>query len=179
MSDLSSWLSTFRQSAFRLETRDLYDVPQEEEWFASFRRGEGLPELTPENDSWLKLVSDHCRAGRRMQRVHLVSHPLSEYCRFELAMYAQSVAAGEEIRILERGQLFKVLSAQQRDKPNRASLQTDFWLFDSRVAVLMDYDDKGRFLRTRDATDPNPYLEIADFTLTHSVHLDEYLARTK
>jgi hypothetical protein len=162
-----------------LETRDLYTVPQEEEWFAQFRRGHGIPALSPENDSWLKLINEHYRQGKRMQRVHILSHPLSEYCRFELAMYAQSVAAGEEIRILDRTELFKVLSAQYLDSGKLSALQTDFWLFDRRVVVVLDYDDKGRFLRTRDATDPNPYMEIAEFTLTHSVHLDEYLARTK
>jgi hypothetical protein len=168
MSDLASWLSTFRQSAFRLETRDLYTVPQEEAWFAAFRRGEGLPELTPENDSWLKLVSDHCRNGKRMQRVHIVSHPLTDYCRFELAMYVSSVVAGEEIRVLERSARAEV-----------QALETDFWLFDDSTVIVLDYDDHGRFLRAREAPDHRFYREIAEFTLTHSIHLDEYLTRTK
>jgi len=168
MSDLSSWLSTFRQRAFRLETRDHYDVPQEAEWFHAFLRGDGLPDLSPENDSWLKLVSDHCSSGKRMQRVHIVSQPLSDYCRFELAMYASSVAAGEEIRILERDQM-----------PKLRRMQEDFWLFDDAAVVVLDYDENGRFQGTKDAKDLTHYREVASLTLTHSIHLDEYLARTK
>jgi hypothetical protein len=167
MSDLPSLLSSFRQRAFRLETRDHYDVPQEADWFQAFLRGEGIPELSPENDSWLKLVSGHCRTGKRMQRVHIVSQPLTDYCRFELAMCVSSVGAGEEIRIIERDQM-----------PELRRMQEDFWLFDDAVVIVLDYDDNGRFLGTRVAEDLTYYREVANLTLTHSIHLDEYLART-
>jgi hypothetical protein len=168
MSDLPSWLSTFRQSAFRLETRDHYDVPQESDWFQAFLRGEGIPELTPENDSWLKLVHGHCRSGKRMQRVHIVSQPLTDYCRFELSLCVASVAAGEEIRIIERGQL-----------PELVDMREDFWLFDDQAAIVLDYDENGRFLGTKEVEDLTLYREVARITLTHSIHLDEYLTRTK
>jgi hypothetical protein len=168
MSDLPNWLATFRQSAFRLETRDHYDVPQEADWFQAFLRGEGIPQLTPETDSWLKLVHGHCRSGRRMQRVHIVSQPLTDYCRFELTMYLSSVAVGEEIRIIERGQL-----------PELDGMREDFWLFDNAAVIVLDYDDHGRFLGTKEAKDLTIYRGVARITLTHSIHLDEYLARTK
>jgi hypothetical protein len=168
MSDLPSWLTSFRQRAFRLETRDHYDVPQEADWFQAFLRNEGIPDLTPENDSWLRMVSGHCRTGKRMQRVHIVSQPLTDYCRFELAMYVSSVAAGEEIRILERGEI-----------PELEDMREDFWLFDDAVVIILDYDGNGRFLDSRVAQDVAHYREVASLTLTHAIHLDEYLARTK
>lgn len=67
-----------------------------------------------------------------MRRVHVVSHPLTEYVRFELALQqAYSVPAGERVRVVSAGLHPELARAD------------DFWLLDDRVDVRLIYDDAG------------------------------------
>jgi hypothetical protein len=158
--ELGALLKSFRRSAFRLETLARYTVPQEEEWFAEWRRTGKLPELTPDNDPWLKMVKGHCGAGKKMQRVRVVSSPLTDYERFELSLFPPSVAAGEEIRVIQRS---LVVQTQ------------DFWLFDESTAVMLRYDDTGRFQGVEDGT-ATICCQHRDRHLAQSIPLEEYLA---
>jgi hypothetical protein len=158
--DLGALLQNFRQSAFRLETLAHYTVPQEEEWFAEWRQTGKLPELTPDNDSWLRMVRDHCAAGKKMRRVRVVSSPLTDYERFELSLFPPSVAAGEEIRVVQRSAVVRT---------------ADFWLFDESTAVMLRYDETGRFQGVEDGT-ASTCCRHRDRVLAQSIPLEEYLA---
>ena len=160
MTDLAALLKTFRHSAFRLETLGHYTVPQEAEWFATWRRTGRLPELTPDNDSWLRMVRDHTRAGRVMQRVRVVSTPLTDYERFELALFPPSLDAGEDIRVISRSVV---------------GVSEDFWLFDAQTAVMLRYDSAGSFLRAEPGQ-PGLCQRRCEETLAQSIPLKEYLA---
>src|SRR5207302_5571702 len=93
---------------------------------------------------WMGLIADALAAGRRMERVHVVKEPLTEYLRYELEWgYADSVEAGEDIRILP------VADDWPDDLPRFA-----FWLFDSRRSAVMHYDDQRRFLGAELREDP-------------------------
>ena len=160
MTDLAALFRNFRRSAFRLETLERYTVPQEAEWFATWRRTGRLPELTPDNDSWLRMVRDHTRAGRVMQRVRVVSTPLTDYERFELALFPPSLEAGEDIRVISR---------------STVRISEDFWLFDSQTAVMLRYDPAGRFL-SAEPGQPSLCQRRCDEALAQSIPLKEYLA---
>jgi hypothetical protein len=160
VTDLGALLQNFRRSAFRLETLERYTVPQEAEWFATWRRTGKLPELTPENDSWLRMVRDHTRAGRVMQRVRVVSNPLTDYERFELALFPPSLEAGEDIRVISRSAI---------------RVSEDFWLFDSQTAVMLRYDSTGTFLGAEPGQ-PDLCQRRCDEVLAQSIPLKEYLA---
>jgi hypothetical protein len=167
VTDLRWWLRSFQRSAFRLEALPAYHVPQEAEWFAEWQRSGRLPELTPDNDSWCKLVREAKSAGRLMQRVRVVSSPLTDYERFELAMFRDSVAAGEDIRIAERRVITEFDDL------------TDFWAFDGQV-ILLHYDPVGRFLGTDHINDAVAIVacqRIRDTALSRSIRLQEYLAK--
>src|SRR5207245_5369176 len=41
------------------------------------------------------------KSGRHVGRVHVVDQPLSPYVRYELAVYAENVSAGEDVRIAD------------------------------------------------------------------------------
>ncbi len=60
--------------------------------------------------------------------------PLSGYLRWELAVQAASVAAGEDIRIVDLD-----------EHPQLGGLD-DFWLLDDRVGMRMRYDPDGRLI---------------------------------
>jgi hypothetical protein len=118
----------YRHTAFRLETRERYNEPEEAEPLARFLAGE--PDYGW-NEDWAVMIRKHAASGRRMQRVRIVSEPHSDYTRFGLDLARVNVAAGEDIRYLPRGQVAGL------DLPDH-----DFWLIDStRLAVLRFGDD--------------------------------------
>jgi len=158
MPDLAWWLQNFERSAFRLETLPEYNVPQEAEMLAKFKRGE--PVDLPDDHPWLERVRHHCRAGKLMRRVRVVTYPLTDYLRMEMAWYRKSVEAGEDIRITE------------------TRLSGDFWLFDDQTVVVLHYDSEGRFTgTTTEQGSLTRYLSIRDRALAESMELSAYTAR--
>jgi hypothetical protein len=159
MADLAWWLANFQASAFRLETRPVYSVPQEAEMLAAFRRAGSLPDLT--DHPWVKRVSEHCGGGKRMERVRVVSRPMTDYERFELSLYPHSHAAGEDIRICDGGRLG----------------DQDFWLFDNHTVILLHYDAEGRFQGFDFELDRTEhYRRMRELALSRSITLQEFLA---
>ncbi|MGH3521323.1 MAG: DUF6879 family protein [Mycobacterium sp.] len=70
-----------------------------------------------ENNGWLAELASHVAAGRRRYRVLVVDRLLTEYLRYELAAFADNVAAGEEV--------FVVLREADR---RLIALTEDFWM---------------------------------------------------
>jgi len=165
MSDLNlgAVLRSFRRSAWRLEARDHYESAPEHRALAEWRARRPVP---PRTDGWLELVTDHVRAGRSIGRVHVVSRPLSEYVQFELALYAQHTAVGEQVAIADRS----------LDRDHLATLRQDFWIFDETTVALMHYDDAGRFLQATDASDHlEEYLHLQQMALNAAVPLHAWI----
>lgn len=135
--DDQGWLNLFEgisQSWFRLETLQVYAVDYEDEGQADFHQT-GQVDETP--NPWRQMIRRHTDAGRRLQRVHIFEEPLTEYLRYELAIYALNSAAGEDTRLIP---------TPAGRWPDDLPKATDFWLFDDRDVWDMDYDAEGRFL---------------------------------
>jgi hypothetical protein len=132
----------FNASAFRLETRQDYagaTGPRYDIW----RRGQPMSERSPRTDPWLARVAATTNAGKRWQRAHIIDQPLTEYMHYELALYAQNAAAGEDVRIVDR-----------TVHPMLSLLTEDFWLFDADKltskrahAVFLEFDARGYPIR--------------------------------
>lgn len=85
-----------------------------------------------------------------MQRVHVVTEPLTDYVCFEVAWsYAHSVAAGEDVRIIPL--------AEGEAWPPEVPL-SDFWLFDDTELFGMRYEADGTWLGVVHLTDPGAAL---------------------
>jgi hypothetical protein len=83
-----------------LETLDQYAAGYEEEAIRRFLAGK--PPDPGFIGLWLERVAAATGAGRQMQRVHVVTEPLSDYLRYEMDGYRLTVAAGEDAGILPR-----------------------------------------------------------------------------
>lgn len=164
MPDLGWWLENFKESAFRLERCPSYNMPEEAEMLAAFKRGEKVQ--LPENHPWPPLVKRQCSAGKVMQRARVVSRPPTEYERFELSLYPHSIEAGEQICVYERGSI-----------PEIFRYEVDFWLFDNHTVYILNYDAEGHFLGTEPAYDMVTYRRIRDLALERSIPLAEFTAR--
>jgi uncharacterized protein DUF6879 len=160
---------TCRVSARRLETLQDYDVSGDEERLRAFLAGEPLPPPRQGKADDLALIADLRKRGRYVGRVHVVDRPLTDYVRYELAVYAENVAAGEDVLIADR-------SAH----PELDGLAQDFAIFDSETVVLFDYDD-GRVRGYRVASDRETVKRcVAEYDLAagKSVPLAEFMAAT-
>lgn len=152
-------------STYRLELLDQYIAESEREPFARFRAGE-TPGSTWHRP-WRDFVAESHRAGKRMERVHVVSEPPTDYVRFEMSCaYPASVEAGEDVRILPRD------TVRELNLPDH-----DYWLFDSKLVGVMDYGDDGRLLRVTLTDDPATVVRHCywrDVALHHSTPLESY-----
>jgi hypothetical protein len=131
---------TCRTSAFRLEVLQHYIVSDDKARQTAFHEGKPLPPPRQSKVDDLRLISDLRQTGREIGRVHVVTWPLSDYVRYELAVYAENVAAGEDVRI-----------ADGTGSPELAQLTTDFAIFDAETddphVILFDYTSAGELLR--------------------------------
>jgi uncharacterized protein DUF6879 len=131
--DWAALFSSITTSAFRLETRQAYDVPAERDSLRRFAAGHA--EAPPDNmKDWCDRVRLASSSGRIFSRVHVVTEPPSTYIRYELAAYAASSRAGEHIRILP---------VRGREWPRHIP-PADFWLFDDSVLLSLAYNPAGQ-----------------------------------
>jgi uncharacterized protein DUF6879 len=135
--DLMCMLRAFTTSAFRLEARQSYASDEEAAAFAAWQEHGRIPDaVDPLIAAWTGIVCARIEGGAVMRRVHVVSHPMTDYVRFELALQrAHSVPAGEQVRVVD---------ADLHPDLARAD---DFWLLDDRVGVRLIYDDAGQLIR--------------------------------
>ncbi|KUP95553.1 DUF6879 family protein [Thermobifida cellulosilytica] len=147
------FFDSYTDYAFRLETLPVYKVAIEDDEYRRFLAGEKRPESELHTDEWLRRVSGYVASGRRLQRVHVITPPLTEYLRYEFEWgYDFNVRVGEEIGIID------TTEAPELSFP----AHEDFWLFDDKHVVLMRYEEDGTQI---------------DRLLLEDVDVDEYIAR--
>lgn len=162
---------TFKHTAFRLEVRDFYNVAGEREDFRRWLAGERLDKEKEAADRkpWLDKMRAATQAGKRIERVRVVTEPLTDYIRFEIEGTDLNIAVGEDTRYLPRRH------------PAAAELpEHDFWLFDSHQLVLMHFDDDSRPLSYELRTDAETVVKHCfwrDAAWHHAIPHERYAAR--
>lgn len=158
-----TFFDSYRQNAFRLETLPSYAVSSEQAEYESFLADGEL--RIPEGDPWLVRVRNFRRTGRWIGRVHVITWPLTDYLRYEFAVYQHTVGAGEDVRILDLA-----------EQPNPGLPRQDFWLFDESSVVRMDFlpdgTQTGRELL--EGVDPAPYVAWKQLALEYAQPFMEY-----
>lgn len=138
----------FEHSVFRLETLQTYQGSRERDLLAEFLAGRPRPADRVKAD-WTAMIAANVRAGKTVQRVHVVREPLTDYLRFELTWgYEPNAQAGEDIRIVP----------VHDDWPHELP-QHDYWLFDAATLYEMHYDADGTWLGIEHVTDPAVIVE--------------------
>ncbi|MGH3778130.1 MAG: DUF6879 family protein [Pseudonocardiaceae bacterium] len=170
MVDVFALCEEVTEEAFRLETRQRYNVPYEEPLVRAFE--EGRPQ--PENESitrHMASVSSLRLAGKRDYRVHVLELPLTPYLRYELSAYAESIEMGEEILVADRAW-----------HPGLAELTEDFMLLDGDTdhasVVWYRYNNSDELLARDHSHDPAD-IEVCrrhrDLAVAHAVPYAEFI----
>lgn len=156
---------SFAHTARRLEVRDRYDSPTEREPLRRFLAGEAEDLAWFQN--WVGIVGQATRAGKVFQRVRVVTVPLSDYSRFGLSLARHNIAAGEDIRYLDR--------AAAAGLPG-----LDFWVFDSCRVAQLHFTDDDQLQGAEIITDPAVVVErcaALDDAVHRSITRDEFVDR--
>lgn len=159
MTTLTEAFETFQRSAWRLEARDTYLVPDYDDALEAFLAERPLPART---DGWADVVQTAAQRGARIGRIRLVGHPITDYTRFEFALYPQNVDFGEDVQIVDRTWLDGSWSAAP-----------DVWLFDDRLAFRQTYSDAGEYLGAEPVA-AEPVIEMRRMLSSYAVPLAEY-----
>jgi hypothetical protein len=140
------WFESFEDTAYRLELRDRYAVDEEREPMRRFLAG------APADDAWFMDFFEAVRgwrdAGKRVERVRVVSEPLGDYARFLLDLARLNTAAGEDVRYLARER------AAGLRLPDH-----DYWLFDSARVAVLHFDEEDRLVGVEPVTAPEVVVE--------------------
>lgn len=167
--DIADLFSEFEHTAWRLETRRGYasdrSSPKWDRWKA------GADIAAEPFDAWRENVRRQTEAGKRFERVRLVDEPLTDGQAFLLASGLGNVAAGEDIRNLNRA------GAEQLRLPDY-----DFWLFDSRTVARFVFDEDDTTLGvivSEDPADVAAACQARDAAWHHAVPTAEYAKRVR
>lgn len=132
--DFRALLGAAERSAVHLEMRDCYGTSEETGDFARWRRT-GVADSDPDSEfwsEWTDLVRTTVARGVVLQRLRIVSEPVSEYIRYEHAGTAVNMAIGEDVRWLPR-----------RRASDLALPGNDFWLIDDRIVQWNHFNGAG------------------------------------
>jgi len=128
--DFFNLFRTFEHTAYRLEVREsYYEKEQLEQYLA------GGPVNLRYMEEWLAVMVQARVAGKRVERVRVVSRPFSDYTRYGLWLCRYNVQVGEDIRYLDRRH------EAVADLPNH-----DYWLLDSSRLYIVRFSDADELL---------------------------------
>lgn len=165
----------FERSAFRVETLPAYAVVDDDHVFKNYMEGGGTPPFDdPGWKDWYSRVRSATEAGKEMIRVHLVPEVLTPYLRYEIewAYSMFNAAAGETVMLvnIDRHPQLKELRG------------TDFYLFDDRRVLLINFDEQNKLVNMETDQDPQVierYRRLKEEILSAAVPLEEYLRRMR
>lgn len=116
------------RTTFRLQVHQQYLVPAEREAFATFRLT-GERHIDPGNTPVLAQMRARVGAGKKPQRVQVVTPPLTDYLRYAFRYFHHSAEAGEDLRILDTNR------DDAGDLPDY-----DFMLIDDETVIKVHYE---------------------------------------
>ncbi|WTJ01236.1 hypothetical protein OG713_25930 [Streptomyces sp. NBC_00723] len=166
---VSGLFRDFKHTTWRLETRRGYASDRNSPKWARFLAGEDVSR-DPDN-SWRENVRTQTAQGKRFERVRVVDEPLTKGQGFLLATAPSNIAAGEDIRNLNRTR------AQELRLPEH-----DFWLFDSKVLARFAFDDRDTTLGVYVTEGPAEVLaacQARDAAWHHAVRSVEFTRRVR
>ncbi|MFD3835296.1 DUF6879 family protein [Streptomyces sp. NPDC058642] len=156
--------TTFKYTAWRLETRRRYASDEQTQEWAQFAAG--TPIEWDYDDAWCSNVRVQTGEGKRFERVRLVDSPATPGQLYLRSNTVRNCAVGEDIRYMGRAQ------ANQLVLPDE-----DFWLFDSRLVARLVFDGADNLTGAELITDPavvNRYCQARDAAWHYAIPYEDF-----
>ncbi|MFI5523807.1 DUF6879 family protein [Streptomyces platensis] len=169
LAEFGRLFTTFKHTAWRLETRRRYASDEETETYAQFSRGE--PVVWDGVDAeWCAKRREQAALGKRFERVRIVDNPPTTGQLYLLDNAKRNSAVGEEIRNITRAR------AEQLKLP-----EEDFWIFDSRLVARLNFDDSDNLNDVELITEPaavNRYTQARDAAWHYAIPYEQFAEAT-
>jgi hypothetical protein len=120
------------------------------------------------DDPWCQNRRTQAAEGKRVERVRVVDDPPTTGQLYLLDNARRNSAVGEDIRNMRR------TDAQRLQLPSE-----DFWLFDSRLVTLLNFDDADHLVDVELITEPAEvvrYAQVRDAAWHYAVPFEEFAA---
>ncbi|MFD8967732.1 DUF6879 family protein [Streptomyces sp. NPDC059568] len=162
-----TYFEEFEHTAWRLESRSGYASDRAGDKYRRYLETGEVPDDSQR--PWCVNVQAQTAQGKRIERVRIVDSPPTSEQQFLLAASAINNAAGEDIRNL------------WRTDADKAGLPAeDFWLFDSRHALALHFDDSDEYLGAELVEDPARIVrlcQIRDAAWHYAIRREEFTAQ--
>ena len=136
---LNEMFKNFKKTACRIEALPQYKIIGDEwERYQAFTKGEYREKYN--SSSWPKMLKDYKKMGKVVERIRVVPNQLTSYLIFEFNCYVQSIIAGEQINVVDKSEYDKLVNSKTRG---------DYWIFDNKDVLYMEYDEEGAFIGSR------------------------------
>lgn len=130
-----NWRSA-KKSIFRLEGRAEYRLPEDQENFAKWKKGE--TDLSADKE-WQKSLKNAKTKGIAVQRVRVVQNPLPDYIKFQINVWQKNHTKSVEELFFLNDDDYKEIIAGLGFNPK------DFWLFDDEKLLILNFGTAGQF----------------------------------
>ncbi len=158
----------FEHVTWRLETRRRYASDEATETYAQFTRGEPV-NWEGADSEWCAERREQVALGKRFERVRIVDDPATTGQLYLLDNARRNSALGEDIRILRRS------DAERLGLPLE-----DFWILDSQMVALLNFDEADNFVDVELITEPaavNRYVQVRDAASHYAVPYEVFEAK--
>ncbi|MFF9073771.1 DUF6879 family protein [Streptomyces sp. NPDC014872] len=158
----------FEHTAWRLETRRRYASDELTDTYTQFVRGEPV-DWEGADAEWCEERRQQAALGKQFERVRLVDTPPTVGQLYLLDNARRNSAVGERIFNLWRA------GADRLGLPAE-----DFWIFDSRLVALLNFDDADNLVAVELITEPAAvlrYVMMRDAARHHAIPYEEFAAR--
>ena len=159
MEPIWEYIKNCKNSLFRFEGLQDYSEEDGAKWVEIFTTTGKLAELPDERNEWWKEMKERNEKGLLTQRVRLVTKPMTDYTKMELAYLKEAKKySGDDIRIIDEKSFNELM-------PNGLK---DFWIIDDTYVFLMEYSPKGKYLKSQLVEDVKEYVRLKDRLLEAS-----------
>lgn len=165
LADFDRLFTRFEHAAWRLESRRRYASDEATDTYRQFSRGEPVA-WDGVDAAWCAERREQTALGKLFQRVRIIDSPPTPGQLYLLDNAVRNSAVGETIHVLDRQ------AAQHLQLPAE-----DFWIFDSRLVALLNFDTDDNLVNVELITEPaavNRYAQARDAAWHHAVPFQTY-----
>ncbi|MER8031274.1 DUF6879 family protein [Streptomyces bauhiniae] len=158
----------FEHTAWRLETRRRYASDELTETYTQFMRGDPV-NWEGVDAEWCAERCEQVALGKRFERVRIIDNPPTVGQLYLLDNARRNSAVGE-----------KILNVWREDADRLDLPDGDFWIFDSRLVALLNFDEADNLVSVELITEPAVvlrYATVRDAALHEAVPYEEFAAR--